>query len=364
MNKRILIATDISFMHRMKGNSNRINSIYNCLKKHHDVDVFFFTEGTQVQDNIHYYQDWLPEDKKAVTILQPYNISSKVKYEYKLAFDNFIESVPDYEYIILPYIWNSYILDTKPKTNSKFIIDTHDSFSERTKNLAEHGYQFTSACSVEDEKFCLRNFDYIMAISDKEEEIFRNMGYDNVFTAKYFYKPQKNKTKLGFIGGNSIHNIDAINWFYNNVFKDTLDNDYFLYICGDIAKHKDVQKLKGLKNIVLYEYIWNIEDFYNMVDICINPCQIGSGLKIKNIEAMSFRKPIITSDIGLEGMNEEYEAGIIIEANSKDGWINSLKYCEDIVNNINRLIKLDEYKKTNNEEKVYKSLLDILEEGE
>lgn len=363
MRKRILIATDIQFFHRMKGNSNRIKSVYNCLKKNHDVDVLLFTEDiVDVDANVHYYQNFLPRNKKAVMIEQPYNISSKVKYEYKLAFDNFIEVMGEYDAIIISYIWLSYLIDIKPKTNAKFIIDTHDSFSERTKSLAEKGYKFTSACSEEDEKFCLRNFDYIMAISDKEKEIFESMGYSNVFTAKYFYKPQKNKTKLGFIGGNSIHNIDAILWFYNNVFKDTLDSDYFLYICGDIAKHKDVQKLKGLKNIVLYEYIWNIEDFYNMIDICINPCQMGSGLKIKNIEAISFGKPIITSDIGLQGMDEEYNNGLIFEANDKDSWISCLQLYNDQCERTNRLIKFNEYNKNHNEEKVYKDLLEILGE--
>ena len=295
-NKRILIATDIPFLHLMKGNHNRIRSYYKCLKQQFDVDVLFFTEKTQnkefLGENIYFYGDFLPFRPKSVTILQPYNISSKVKYEYKLAFDEFISMAEvDYDYIIIPYIWLSYLIDVKPETCAKFIIDTHDSFSERTKSLAQSGITFTSACTIGDEKFCLRNFDYIMAISNEEKEIFESMGYNNVFTSKYFFKPVENNKKLGFIGGNSVHNIDAILKFYDTIFLNNLNKEYFLYICGDVAKNEKVQRLKGELGVVLYEYIWNIEDFYNMIDICINPVNIGSGLKIKNIEAISFLKP-------------------------------------------------------------------------
>lgn len=366
--KRILIATDIPFLHLMKGNHNRIRSYYSCLKKQYNVDVLFFIEKEQNNqifgENIYFYSDFLPKIPKSITIKQPYNISSKVKYEYKLAFDEFVSRAEkDYDYIIIPYIWLSYLIDIKPETKAKFIIDTHDSFSERTKSLAEHDIKFTSACTTEEEKFCLRNFDYIMAISDEERLIFESMGYNNVFTAKYFYKPKFSLTKLGIIGSGSIHNIDALDWFVNNIFKGHLDNNYQLYICGELAKNEEViNKYKGLKNIILYGIIWNIEDYYNLIDICINPVQIGSGLKIKNIEAISFNKPIITSTIGIQGMNDELDKKLIYRADNLVEWQEVLEKLSHKENLIQLKEKQEQYNLNNIDSKVYTKLIDIIEE--
>ena len=335
----------------MRGNHNRIKSYYEHLIQHNHVDILFLAEKQEnkvfLGENIYFYKDFLPKIPKSVKIEQPYNISSKVKYEYKLAFDEFLRRAENnYNFIIIPYIWNSYLIDTKPNTDAKFICDTHDSFSERTKSLEENGYVFTSACTTEQEKFCLRNFDYIMAISDNEKEVFEGMGYKSVFTSKYFYLPKQNKTKLGIIGGSSIHNIHALNWFMDNIFP-YLNNEYLLYICGDLAKNKDVQnKYKGEKGIVLYEYIWNIEDFYNMVDICINPVQMGSGLKIKNIEAISYCKPIITSTLGAQGMSQEIDMGLIFVADTLSEWVSTLSMMKDeyFYNDSNSFFRINLFK--------------------
>lgn len=360
MSLRILIATDIQFLHRMKGNSNRIKSYWEYLKSIVDIDTLFLTDDkVEKQEGIFYYSDFLPKERKSVIIEQPYGISNQVKYEYKLAFDNFIERGEDYDYIIIPYIWLSYLIDTKPKTNAKFIIDTHDSFSGRTKSLETIGQKFTSSCTVEEEKFCLRNFDYIMAISESEKQTFEDMGYNNVFVAKYFYKPQQSKKKLGMIGSQSVHNIDALWWFYENVFKQ-IEEDYYLYICGDLAKCQQVQdSYKGKKNIVLYEYIWNIEDFYNMVDICINPVRAGSGLKIKNIEAISFCKPIITTSLGAQGMQDEEDNLLLAIADTPGEWVSEIKFMSDY-----RIDKISERMKTYNQSnsagKIYSELFGII----
>lgn len=357
---RILIATDIQFLHKMKGNSNRIKSYWEYLRSIVDVDVLFLTDDKIIGgEDIFYYSDFLPKERKEVRIEQPYGISNQVKYEYKLAFDNFIERNKDYDFIIIPYIWLSYLIDTKPKTNAKFVIDTHDSFSERTKSLEAIGQKFTSACTVEEEKFCLRNFDFIMAISESERKIFKSMGYDNIFVAKYFYEPKQDKQKLGMIGSQSVHNIDALWWFYENVFKQ-IENDYYLYICGDLAKCQQVQDAyKGKKNIVLYEYIWNIEDFYKMVDICINPVRAGSGLKIKNIEAISFCKPIITTSLGAEGMREEWEHLILSLADTPTQWLEEIKFMgNERIRTISNRMAL--YNLINSSDKIYSELFGII----
>lgn len=361
MSKKILIATDVQFLNPNRGSSRRIKSYYDFLVRRHNVDVLFFTKDKITRKNVFNYADFLPEERKPIKIEQPYNISSQVKYEYKLAFDNFV-SKNNYDFIIIPYIWLSYLLDEKPETSAKFIIDTHDIFSKRTHDFEKIGQKFTSACSVEEEKFCLRNYDSIIAISNNDKKHVENMGYRNVLTAKYHSKIQSNKIKLGIIGGYSAHNVDSVWWFCENILKNIADDRYVLYVCGDIARHEHIKpRYKNSDRIFLYEYIWNVEDFYSMIDIAINPCRIGSGLKIKNIEAISFCKPLITSSNGAEGMEEEVALGLVEIADNIDEWEAALSKLSD-KNYIQSIKKAQQdYNSKHTPEFIYNDLLKLLE---
>ena len=71
-----------------------------------------------------------------------------------------------------------------------------------------------------------------------------------------------------------------------------------MHIFGGIC-----ERLKNIsRGIILHGIVDNIEKVYQNADIAINPIRFGSGLKIKNVEAMSYGIPLITTDIGVEGM--------------------------------------------------------------
>jgi glycosyltransferase involved in cell wall biosynthesis len=46
-----------------------------------------------------------------------------------------------------------------------------------------------------------------------------------------------------------------------------------------------------------------LEDFYSQVDLAINPVQFGTGLKIKNVEALAYGKPLVSTASGAAGMS-------------------------------------------------------------
>ena len=368
MKKNILIVTDIPFMNRMKGNTNRIKSYYEYLKKDHNVDVLFLTDkhNPRKSNNIYYYDNYIPyifPHQKEMKFKQPKNISNQVSYLKKLCFDNFIK-LHTFDYIIIPYIWLSYLIEERPKTSAKFIIDTHDCMSSRTKSFKEAGYEFSSTCSVEEEKQCLQLFDFIMAISEDEAEIFRGMGFNNVFVAKYYYQKPKPLPKIGFIGSESVHNINAIDWFYDNCFKGKLDKAFQLYVMGDIC-YQVRERYHGRKNVCLYNPIYNIEDCYNLADIFINPCQFGSGLKIKNIEAITFGKQIVTTSLGAQGMRAEVVNGLLSIADTPEDFIKEItRICVNI--NIYDFLTsigqpIFDFLPKYNEKEIYKELDEIIQ---
>ena len=100
-----------------------------------------------------------------------------------------------------------------------------------------------------------------------------------------------------------------------------------------------------------------------MVDIAINPCMFGSGLKIKNIEAISFEKPIISNKQGLQGMIEEKKYGIIEEANTVGEWLGKIKYLSNNINHSNTIHKIQGYNQKNSADKIYRELNAVVSNG-
>ena len=109
---------------------------------------------------------------------------------------------------------------------------------------------------------------------------------------------------IGYIGSmNWIPNIEGVKWFLNKVW-----NPYFLssaklhfhlagrnipaefsnYACANVAIHGEVPDANAF-----------IED----MDIIVVPLFSGSGIRIKIIESMLHKKPVITTTIGAEGIN-------------------------------------------------------------
>ncbi|MGL5051861.1 MAG: glycosyltransferase [Fusobacteriaceae bacterium] len=60
------------------------------------------------------------------------------------------------------------------------------------------------------------------------------------------------------------------------------------------------------------------------IDVCINPIRVGGGLKIKNIEALSKGKVLITSNVGAQGI-ENGIGKVFFVAETKEEWEKIIK---------------------------------------
>ena len=64
------------------------------------------------------------------------------------------------------------------------------------------------------------------------------------------------------------------------------------------------------KNLVNVGEVSRIEDFFNSIEVFINPIFSGSGLRVKIIDAVEFMVPIVSSKKGVEGLglipNKDY----------------------------------------------------------
>ncbi len=207
--------------------------------------------------------------------------------------------------VLVNYIMQSKLLEFVPDNILK-IIDTHDIFSDRhllfNKNIPEN-YTWYSV-SKEDEIKALKRADIVLAIQKNEAEYFssvidRKVKIINHLEDKHVLDHSYDKLKkIGFIGGPNYVNEHSLNDLLNVFIDHPISDKVQIIVAGSVIKHINFDH----KNILLRGPVEKLEDFYNEVDMVINPSVFGTGLKIKSVEALSYGVPIVSTVIGFDGI--------------------------------------------------------------
>ncbi len=230
-------------------------------------------------------------------------------------------------------VWTNYITHSKfleylPNNIFK-IIDTHDVFSDRYKLFSDKkGVKYNwYSFSKKDEAKALDRADLVIAITEEEKKYFSKITDTDISVIGHIEeKHYKNKEgnslqKIGFIGGGNQVNQVSINNFLELYFKNSKNKDQLqIVIAGRICNSIKIKN----KNLILMGYIDNIEQFYDEVDLTINPLTFGTGQKIKSVEALSYGTPIISTTVGFEG----------IESSSKYHQIETIDHMVEIIDEI------------------------------
>ena len=70
-----------------------------------------------------------------------------------------------------------------------------------------------------------------------------------------------------------------------------------------------------MENITVTGYVESVDLYYELCDLMIVPLFVGSGQRIKIIEAFSRKMPVVSTSIGAEGLIFEDGRSIIIANN-------------------------------------------------
>lgn len=129
---------------------------------------------------------------------------------------------------------------------------------------------------------------------------------------QYFYVNRKNSTTskdILFYGAMSRReNYTSVIWFIQNVFSKIGDKTVRLIIAGS-HPHKSLDKFQS-DRIIITGFIENVSVYFEKCMCLIVPLLYGAGIKVKVLEGFSAGIPILTNDIGIEGIgavaSEEY----------------------------------------------------------
>lgn len=132
---------------------------------------------------------------------------------------------------------------------------------------------------------------------------------------------KKINNNILFVGNFSYFpNIDAVNFFYNEVFK-KLDKNLTLTIVG--KKCKEIFHFEDEK-VIFKEFVENIIDEYRNADALVFPIRVGGGTNFKILEAMALGIPIIANPERLSGLDAVADLHFL-EAKEANDYVRQIK---------------------------------------
>lgn len=163
--------------------------------------------------------------------------------------------------------------------------------------------------------------DYIIAISDKEKEIMgqyadkkKIITISNIHYPKIDISERKSFSEsqgITFIG--SIHepNIDAVKFLYEKIMPIVwkTNPELEVSIIGNVAEKLDIRQFPEFKFLGFVE---SIEDHFMNSKIMVAPLRFGAGVKGKIGQAFEYFFPVVTTDIGAEGMKLTNQKNVLI----------------------------------------------------
>ena len=145
------------------------------------------------------------------------------------------------------------------------------------------------------------------------------IGVNPVQYTKLYSSEIKSKLKMLFVGTMTwTPNNEGIIWFLKNVMP--LCNDSAKYELSIVGKNPsdEVKKLsEEYNNVNLLGYVESLDSLYDDCDVLIVPLFIGSGQRVKIIEAFARGYAIISTSIGAEGLKYQDGKTILIADNAE-----------------------------------------------
>lgn len=184
-------------------------------------------------------------------------------------------------------------------------------FKQLTKSLRKEELE---AFKKFDAIYTVTQYDqnFILANGFKGKTTFIPTGLDVTKSLNHAYSRCK-LSNIFFIGAlDWSPNIEGLFWFINNVLPLVYDKipDLKFHIAGRNTP-KSIHKLAS-NSIIVHGEVDNAQEFISTHGIMVVPLLSGSGMRVKIIEGMMLSKAIITTSVGIEGIEHKKDENIVI----------------------------------------------------
>lgn len=188
------------------------------------------------------------------------------------------------------------------------ILDTHDLISDNIASRARLGLApWDITLSFEQEMAKLAAYDHVLLIQpDDARRVGAVLGARALCVphpVMFAQQPVRAHARvLGFVASGWRANVDALDWFAREVWPKLDFADAELHVWGTVCRCWTPPA--GLA-AVPHGFVADYAAVWGRIDIAINPVPWGSGLKIKNVEALGHGLPLVTTAEGARGLDDD-----------------------------------------------------------
>ena len=223
--------------------------------------------------------------------------------------------------------------------------------------MQQKGDPFEQKMYLEHYKRCeiglLNAFDDVITLSSVDTDKLLQAGTTtNIHTSLAVVNTSHDKllstqrsNVLSFVGPDcNLPNVAGLKWFLDNVWGKLLQEDahYELQIIGSWSPERISELLKGQERV---KYLGFVEDLASVLKdtVMIVPITVGSGIRMKILEAASMGVPFVTTSVGVEGIPVENEVHCLL-ADTPESFCDAILKLQDgelrsrLATNANRLV--------------------------
>jgi len=289
-----------------------------------------------------------------------YNINRFYSNNFKERLKTILHDT-SFDFVILEGLFVCPYTDLISKySDAKIIFRAHNVESDiwkgltmQTNNIIKKWYLNHLQKKIENyEKVIIKKMDSIIFISELDanwfKEIFTRQSTTIPFainTINEDYSPKENTIfHIGSMDWKA--NTEGVKWFLDKVFPivNEKKEDVVLHLAG--RSMPEVFYNLTNKNIVIDGEVEDAEIYMKKNNLMIVPLWIGSGIRIKILEAMALGKTIISTSIGASGINYVNNENILI-ADTAEEFANLIIWC---LNNTERCKTIGKKAKLNIQE--------------
>ncbi|WP_052342226.1 glycosyltransferase [Xylanibacter brevis] len=249
-------------------------------------------------------------------------------------------------------IWLASLVTSLPGHVKKVFVHHELGFVRHQLELSSYGENLYRKCAVEVNKIIeiglLNLYDAIITLSSIDSQKLRDNGvikpiYDSfavVQKADKTHSREYNAHKLVFVGPQSSSpNVLALEFFLDNCWLDLLkmDDEYNFNVIGNWSQEKITKITKSYRNVNFLGFVNKLSDAISD-SIMIVPITVGSGIRMKILEAAQIGVPVVTTTVGVEGIPFRDKKECLI-SDTPQGFVNAILELKDnqlretIVNN-------------------------------
>lgn len=164
------------------------------------------------------------------------------------------------------------------------------------------------------EKYISKKFDMVFVMSEGDRE--KLLSLDPSINVAVSPSPiglkfeekidiQREPCSLLFVGAmNRKVNLQAVEYFYREILPIVREKypDVKFYVIGNNPPRLLKKLSEKDPNLIVTGFVKNLENYFLKATVFVSPILVGGGIIVKNIQAMAYKLPVVTTSIGNEGI--------------------------------------------------------------